>query len=193
MERVGGWRCLDCAHIGAAVIDEGSLPTCGQREVMYCPACNALKCHEFTMTNVAPPQRNMQMPTATGFHPTQQQIDRIRGASDSGPRVAVVRSPAVTSSTDAIEGSARFPDPKYFSDMTIEALQELQKRVLLYSDTITKEMSERKLCIVCYNSPKEVIFYPCKHKCLCRQCGEKVSQCPVCRVSIADRILPFDA
>jgi hypothetical protein len=192
MERIGGWRCLDCAHISAAVPDPESPATCGQREVMYCPACNAIKCHEFTQTTAAPPLRKMPMPTAAGFHPTQQQIDRVRGSSDGSTASQHVPANASISSRSSVD-PALFPDTASFCDMTIEALQALHERIALYNDFIVKEMGERKLCIVCYTAAKEVIFYPCKHKCLCRQCGEKVAQCPVCRVAIADRILPFDA
>ncbi|CUG90735.1 zinc finger protein, putative [Bodo saltans] len=195
MERIGGWRCLDCSHTSAAIPDPESPATCGQREVMYCPACNALKCHEFTQTSIAPQQRKIPMPTAVGFHPTQQQIDRVRGSleSSSSTQHLAGASSLPTSSGSNSGLSPLFPDSSSFSEMTIEALQDLQKRISAYSDAIVREMSERKLCIVCYTAIKEVIFYPCKHKCLCRQCSEKVSQCPVCRVAIADRILPFDA
>ncbi len=39
-------------------------------------------------------------------------------------------------------------------------------------------------CAVCMDNPLEVSLEPCGHVCLCRDCGEKVVKCPICRARI---------
>lgn len=50
-----------------------------------------------------------------------------------------------------------------------------------------KESKEKELCDICYENPKSVIFYPCKHYVCCDRCSSKViytKQCPICRAEI---------
>ncbi len=39
-------------------------------------------------------------------------------------------------------------------------------------------------CSVCLAEKKSILLLPCKHVCLCSGCGEKVSDCPLCRTKI---------
>ena len=42
-------------------------------------------------------------------------------------------------------------------------------------------------CVICLDQRKTVIFFPCKHMCICVQCGTNgsVRSCPLCRAEIA--------
>eukprot|EP00456_Euglypha_rotunda_P069282 TRINITY_DN60897_c0_g1_i1.p1 TRINITY_DN60897_c0_g1~~TRINITY_DN60897_c0_g1_i1.p1 ORF type:complete len:237 (-),score=34.25 TRINITY_DN60897_c0_g1_i1:11-649(-) len=40
-------------------------------------------------------------------------------------------------------------------------------------------------CIVCFTEPKDVIFLPCRHICVCNECHKNMPKCPVCRAPIA--------
>ncbi|XP_052088836.1 baculoviral IAP repeat-containing protein 7-A-like isoform X2 [Mytilus californianus] len=57
--------------------------------------------------------------------------------------------------------------------------------------TNVEDQNERYLCKVCYQSALEVIFYPCKHVCCCKECGDKLSDCPVCRTAIRGKLQLF--
>ncbi|CCV01786.1 hypothetical protein IIV22_109L [Invertebrate iridescent virus 22] len=45
-------------------------------------------------------------------------------------------------------------------------------------------------CIVCHSSVKRVVFIGCKHLVVCIKCGEKLSNCPLCRQS-SEKITVF--
>ncbi|CAG2255140.1 BIRC7_8 [Mytilus edulis] len=57
--------------------------------------------------------------------------------------------------------------------------------------TDVEDQNERYLCKVCYKNTLEVIFYPCKHVCCCKECGDKLSNCPVCREVIRGKLQLF--
>ena len=46
-------------------------------------------------------------------------------------------------------------------------------------------------CVVCMNAQRTTMLRPCGHVCVCSECAEAVSTCPLCRQSIADRIRAF--
>jgi hypothetical protein len=46
-------------------------------------------------------------------------------------------------------------------------------------------------CTVCLDKPREQLLMPCKHVCVCTDCGNNVEQCPLCRVTIAERVRVF--
>jgi hypothetical protein len=43
-------------------------------------------------------------------------------------------------------------------------------------------------CVVCLDSPREMMLEPCRHVCLCAACALRVSHCPVCRAKVARRV-----
>ncbi|XP_050443068.1 E3 ubiquitin-protein ligase LRSAM1-like [Adelges cooleyi] len=43
-------------------------------------------------------------------------------------------------------------------------------------------------CIVCMETPFDVIFIPCGHLCCCWKCSSKLLLCPMCRSDICDKI-----
>ncbi|CCV02311.1 hypothetical protein IIV30_116L [Invertebrate iridescent virus 30] len=45
-------------------------------------------------------------------------------------------------------------------------------------------------CTVCHSSVKRVVFIGCKHLAVCIKCGEKLSNCPLCRQS-SEKITVF--
>ena len=52
---------------------------------------------------------------------------------------------------------------------------------------------EENLCIICEEATKRVVLLPCKHLCLCSACSklEQVTDCPMCRTKISDRMEVF--
>eukprot|EP00998_Keelungia_sp_KM082_P006786 NODE_3018_length_953_cov_121.197337_g2998_i0.p1 GENE.NODE_3018_length_953_cov_121.197337_g2998_i0~~NODE_3018_length_953_cov_121.197337_g2998_i0.p1 ORF type:complete len:306 (+),score=26.71 NODE_3018_length_953_cov_121.197337_g2998_i0:77-919(+) len=58
--------------------------------------------------------------------------------------------------------------------------------------TAEEVRAEKNLCVVCLTASRSAIFLPCKHKCACTACSQRVQTCPLCRARIHDRIEPFD-
>lgn len=48
--------------------------------------------------------------------------------------------------------------------------------------------TEKILCRVCFDDQISVVLLPCRHYVLCSTCGEKCKRCPICRVSVEDRL-----
>lgn len=51
------------------------------------------------------------------------------------------------------------------------------------------EEDEDGLCVICITNPKDTAVMPCRHMCMCKDCGEELLKhkpvCPVCRAPIS--------
>ncbi|XP_050237755.1 uncharacterized protein LOC126687288 [Mercurialis annua] len=52
--------------------------------------------------------------------------------------------------------------------------------------------NEKVLCRVCFEGEISVVLLPCRHRILCSFCCEKCKKCPICRVSIEQRLPVYD-
>ncbi|KAI5660156.1 hypothetical protein M9H77_28949 [Catharanthus roseus] len=52
--------------------------------------------------------------------------------------------------------------------------------------------NEKVLCRVCFEREISIVLLPCRHRVLCSSCCEKCKKCPICRVSIEERLPVFD-
>ena len=43
-------------------------------------------------------------------------------------------------------------------------------------------------CVVCFETPREVVLRPCNHACVCSDCRRKLGRCPICRKRIESSI-----
>lgn len=50
-------------------------------------------------------------------------------------------------------------------------------------------MPENYTCAICCDNPRDVIFHPCNHVCVCQVCNQDVESCPICRQEIEKRII----
>ena len=70
-------------------------------------------------------------------------------------------------------------------DMVLEVLE------------IDAEGERGEKCVICWTNPKDSIFYPCGHQCLCFECSQRFKKeakhqvCPICRNRIKDIIRVF--
>ena len=48
-------------------------------------------------------------------------------------------------------------------------------------------------CVICYDQEAEYAVVPCGHKCLCKKCGVKCKQCPLCRSAMTSLIKVYGA
>ena len=46
-----------------------------------------------------------------------------------------------------------------------------------------KRRLEAPECVVCFERARAVAFVPCGHFCVCSKCGQRLSECPICRKS----------
>ena len=46
-----------------------------------------------------------------------------------------------------------------------------------------KRRLEAPECVVCFERARAFAFVPCGHFCVCSNCGQRLSECPICRKS----------
>eukprot|EP00316_Scyphosphaera_apsteinii_P017255 CAMPEP_0119325442 /NCGR_PEP_ID=MMETSP1333-20130426/65823_1 /TAXON_ID=418940 /ORGANISM="Scyphosphaera apsteinii, Strain RCC1455" /LENGTH=187 /DNA_ID=CAMNT_0007333427 /DNA_START=16 /DNA_END=575 /DNA_ORIENTATION=+ len=83
-------------------------------------------------------------------------------------------------------------DDMALSSMSVPELRTLEAHL---SESLTKvqhylerESDERRLCIICMEREKEIVFIPCAHFITCSRCAERCTRCPKCRDEIDSRI-----
>ena len=79
---------------------------------------------------------------------------------------------------------------------SLNELQTLERQVKMALDRIEKakqNLEEEKLCVICRENPKVMLIMPCRHLCVCEECGHRVEldRCPLCRNAIAERFSVF--
>ncbi|XP_074316489.1 uncharacterized protein LOC141652787 [Silene latifolia] len=52
--------------------------------------------------------------------------------------------------------------------------------------------NEKVLCRVCFEREISIVLLPCRHRILCCYCSDKCKKCPVCRVSVDERLAVYD-
>ena len=69
-----------------------------------------------------------------------------------------------------------------------EALNRVHERRKLCTET--KDLMRWRMCVTCKEEERAIVFLPCSHLALCRQCALKAVCCP-CGMEIIDSILTF--
>jgi len=87
-------------------------------------------------------------------------------------------------------GSVRASQPKTPKGSRKEkkVQPELSKEEILEEN---RRLKEERLCKICLDNEKEVIFIPCGHFAACASCGTSFSKCPVCRSNITSIVKTF--
>jgi len=67
---------------------------------------------------------------------------------------------------------------------------DLRTRLHAAEQLATVEPSQGATCVICMDNLANLVCLPCKHLALCAYCGlqEGVSDCPICRSSISDKM-----
>ncbi len=68
-----------------------------------------------------------------------------------------------------------------------EDMNVFYKRSMSAGDTD----DDNKLCVVCFEYPKECAIIPCGHLCVCLICANKLQHCPICRQTKNDILKIF--
>ena len=66
----------------------------------------------------------------------------------------------------------------------------IQKNINLSSQI--EELEDKHKCISCYENDVSVLFTPCNHLCLCKECSKEYKEeCPICRKKCDNKINVF--
>lgn len=108
-------------------------------------------------------------------------------ADDSSREVKELRAEVA-----ALKGelSKRKEHPCDLTTMQMDDLNRLEDGVNQYLKAIQDRKREMLQCKICMDKEISVVLLPCKHQALCKGCAFKVKNCPLCRATIVDRIMP---
>ncbi|XP_057961931.1 uncharacterized protein LOC131153560 [Malania oleifera] len=75
----------------------------------------------------------------------------------------------------------------------LQAALSEQTEITKYSQQEYESLqNEKVLCRVCFEEHINIVLLPCRHHILCSTCCEKCKKCPICRVSIEERMPVYD-
>ncbi|KAK9106839.1 hypothetical protein Syun_022850 [Stephania yunnanensis] len=68
-----------------------------------------------------------------------------------------------------------------------------QAEITKYSQQAYERLqNEKVMCRICFEGEISIVLLPCRHRILCVPCAEKCKKCPICRVSIEERLPVYD-
>ncbi|GER38624.1 transmembrane Fragile-X-F-associated protein [Striga asiatica] len=68
-----------------------------------------------------------------------------------------------------------------------------QTEITKYSQQEYERLQHEKiLCRVCFEGEIGIVLLPCRHRILCSSCSDKCKKCPICRLSIEERLPVYD-
>lgn len=50
---------------------------------------------------------------------------------------------------------------------------------------------ETYLCKICFDNPREILYFPCQHLAVCKSCDYNLDECPICRQPVENQITPY--
>ena len=99
---------------------------------------------------------------------------------------------------DDVEQLPRVQAPEVASQEEVSAVNGLwQQAHVIEVLAVEPEMLEKEECVICMTNPRDTVFYPCGHQCLCEPCAVLFKRqarhqiCPICRNRIKDTIKVF--
>ncbi|XP_077236119.1 uncharacterized protein LOC143877782 isoform X2 [Tasmannia lanceolata] len=71
----------------------------------------------------------------------------------------------------------------------LQAVLREQAEITKYSQQEYERLqNEKVLCRICFEGEISTVLLPCRHRVLCSTCSEKCKKCPICRISIEERL-----
>ena len=139
-----------------------------------------------------------ELAQASGNNDTVALVEEptIRGAfGSSGP---LSRSSATAATSDDDSAAVEVTKTGHTVDVSVVAVSNAQPLASIAHDSSSDEDNDERMCVVCWDSPKDTLIQPCNHMCLCYECattlddrGVRISQCPMCRGNVVDIIKVF--
>ena len=85
-------------------------------------------------------------------------------------------------------------EPENLERLSLEEIEELEhaakEAVARISAVADERRREQRICVVCFEAPKNTALVPCGHT-LCERCAERIDKCPTCRVVVKQRLRTF--
>ena len=71
-----------------------------------------------------------------------------------------------------------------------EQVRRSLDRIIKAKEVASNNLEDARMCVICKESPKSVLFLNCRHLCVCIECGhlDILVQCPLCRMEIREKI-----
>ena len=60
--------------------------------------------------------------------------------------------------------------------IAIEKVQDARREALRAAPIVVRPELNENMCVSCEEKPKECVFIPCGHKCLCKDCGDRLKK-----------------
>lgn len=103
----------------------------------------------------------------------------------------------LTAKLNKLEPFSFYIDDNSLAHKSLQELQAYERQVKNALERIEKakqNLEEEKLCVICRENPKEVLMMPCRHLCVCKDCGYRVELtcCPLCREATSERLTVFN-
>ena len=71
-----------------------------------------------------------------------------------------------------------------------EQVRRSLDRIMKAKEVASNNLEDARMCVICKENPKSVLFLSCRHLCVCIECGhlDILVQCPLCRMKIREKI-----
>lgn len=79
-------------------------------------------------------------------------------------------------------------EPKIAPETVKEETKIVEEEI---KDVKADDADENEACKICFEFKKIISFQPCGHVLCCNKCSKSVSECPLCKTKIANRVRVF--
>jgi len=115
------------------------------------------------------------------------------------PRKKLSKEDSITTIGDSLKVFDAENENISFSEVCLFCKSHIKKlKQLVASQQATiltnKAEQEARLCVICTEQVKTVVLLPCRHLCVCEECGLDelmLSKCPMCSKDIKSRMSLF--
>lgn len=78
------------------------------------------------------------------------------------------------------------------------AAADLKRKEIQFVDSDSEKDNSQNtqpslLCKICFSEEKNILFIPCKHVAVCKQCSVPLSTCPICRSKIENTMRIYNS